>query len=288
MNFVLLSTLVFYSVVVVLKILWGITGKNLALFSDGLDSLKNIFTLSLSIFFLRISSQERDLTHHWGHKKYDSFGSLVIGIFQIFISGVSGTYIIFRFNQVPSSSSIFTSLVSFLLMIFVVLSLFFVSHRLKSEAIRAELLHEATDLVQTFFVFISTFISVNYIGFINSALALIIAVVLLFNGILTVWRAEKFLLDWAPPRNILQKIEDILSESNVSFRDIKASLSSSSTLRLEITLQVDPQAPIFVAHQIAHSVEDKIISELGKMGVKVENCAVHIEPLGAHTMEDNK
>ncbi len=288
MNFVLFSTLVFYSVVVILKILWGITGKNLALFSDGLDSLKNVFTLSLSIFFLQISSQGRDLTHHWGHKKYDSFGALVIGIFQIFISGVSGTYIIFRFNQVPSSSSIVTSFVSFLLMIFVVLSLFFVSHRLKSESIRAELLHEATDLIQTFFVFISTFISVNYIGFINSAFALIIAAVLLFNGILTVWRAEKFLLDWAPPRNVMQKIENILSESDVSVRDIKASLSSSNTLRLEITLQVDAQTPIFEAHQIAHSVEDKIVSELSKMGVKVENCSVHVEPLGAHTTKDDK
>jgi cation diffusion facilitator family transporter len=288
MNFVLFSTLVFYSVVVLLKIIWGITGKNLALFSDGLDSLKNIFTLSLSIFFLEISRRGRDLTHHWGHKKYDSFGSLVIGIFQIFISGVSGTYIVFRFNQVPSSHSIITSFVSFLLMIFVVLSLFFVSRRLKSESIRAELLHEATDLVQSFFVFISTFISVNYIGFINSAFALAVAAALLFNGILTIWRAEKFLLDWAPPQSVLQKIEDILSESNVSVRDIKASLSSSNTLRLEVTLQVDGQTPIFDAHQIAHSVEDKIISELGKIGVKVENCSVHVEPIGAHTMKDDK
>ena len=86
----------------------------------------------------------------------------------------------------------------------------------------------------------------------------------------------------------MQKIEDILSESNVSVRDIKASLSSSNTLRLEVTLQVDAQTPIFDAHQIAHSVEDKIISELGKVGVKVENCSVNVEPIGAHTIKDEK
>jgi cation diffusion facilitator family transporter len=286
--FYLFIILVFYSFVVALKIIWGITGKNLALFSDGVDSLKNIFTLSLSIFFWNLSRSGRDITHHWGHRKYDSFGSLIIGIFQIFISGVSGTYIIFKFNQIPQKSSLMTSFFSFVLMIFVVLSLFLISRKLKSEAIRAELLHEATDLIQTLFVFISTFVSINYISFINSAFALFIASVLLLNGILTIWRAEKFLVDWAPPRNVLQKIESILSESRVSTRDIKASLSSNNTLRLELILQVDGQTPISEAHKIAHSIEEKITLELEKIGVKVENCSIHIEPLGAHMGSETK
>ncbi|MDT7906901.1 MAG: cation diffusion facilitator family transporter [Candidatus Calescibacterium sp.] len=286
--FYLFIILVFYSFVVALKIIWGITGKNLALFSDGVDSLKNIFTLSLSIFFWNLSRSGRDITHHWGHIKYDSFGSLIIGIFQIFISGVSGTYIIFKFNQIPQKSSLMTSFFSFVLMIFVVLSLFLISRKLKSEAIRAELLHETTDLIQTLFVFISTFVSINYISFINSAFALFIASVLLLNGILTIWRAEKFLVDWAPPRNVLQKIESILSESRVSTRDIKASLSSNNTLRLELILQVDGQTPISEAHKIAHSIEEKITLELEKIGVKVENCSIHIEPLGAHMGSETK
>jgi len=278
--FYLYLIIVFYVIVVLLKIIWGISGDNLSLLGDGLDSLKNIITLSIASFFFKLSQKGPDETHHFGHIRYDVFGSLIVGVFQIFISGILGTFTIFKFGMVPKSESLQTSIISFFLMIVVVFGLFYVSKKIGSEVIRTEFFHELVDLIQTASVVISTYLSINVKPEINSVFALFIAFLLFIFGVRSLWRAERFLVDRAPSSKIVNEMKKIIESQGVQLRKIKASLTAHQKLRVEINIQIDGKTPLYDAHRISHIVEDKLIKEMKNLGFEIENCAVHIEPLG--------
>lgn len=275
--------LLFYSVVVILKIFWGAEGKNLGLLADGLDSVKNVATLLIAFLFSRISLKERDETHHFGHTKYDSLGAIIISFFQVFVAGIMITVVFFKFGQVPEAKSVRDSFVSFLLMALVVLGVFFSARRYKSEAISAEFWHELTDLIQTAFVLISTYVSVKYLPIVNSIFALFIAFLLLISGIRTFLRVEKFIMDWAPPSVVLNSIESVVSKyKNVFLRENKSLMSAERKLRIELTLQIDGNATLTEAHEIAHLIEEDVKTRVSDMGFEVENIVIHVEPKGSH------
>lgn len=280
---IIFAVICFYFVVVFLKIYWGIRGDNLGLFADGLDSVKNLATLLTAAIFSKVSLKGVDDTHHFGHTKYDSFGAVIIAISQLFFSGITITFVLLKFGQVPAESSVRDSLISFLFMIFVVLGMYFSLRTYKSESIRAEFWHEFSDLVQTGFVLLSTYVSVKYFSLVNSVLALLIALFLLFNGVRTIWRVEKFIMDWAPPPYVMSAIEKVVSNyKNVYLRENKSLMSSEKKVRVELTIQVEGDMLLSEAHNFSHIIEDNVRKKLKEIGFEVENIVIHFEPSGAH------
>ncbi len=278
----LYAILVFYTIVVLLKIIWGISGSNLSLLADGLDSLQNIFTLSTAVFFFRLSQKGRDETHHFGHTRYDAFGALLVGVFQIFVSGILGTVTLFKFGMVPEKESLKTSVISLFLMIGVTSGLFYASKKLKSEVISAEFFHEFIDLVQTAMVVFSTYLSIELRPEINSVFAFFISILLFSSGVRSIWRAEKFLLDWAPPPELISDMRKVIESQGVRLRDIKVSLLAQQKIRVEINVQADGELTLEEAHRISHQIEDEMRREAKQLGFEIENCTVHVEPMGAH------
>ncbi|GBD03162.1 Ferrous-iron efflux pump FieF [bacterium HR19] len=273
-----------YILTTVFKILSGLISGNNALFSDGVDSLKNLMTLFLSAFFFNLSQEEADRTHHWGHKKYDAFGSLIISVFQIFISGVTATYVILNFRKVPEEVSLKYSVASLLMMTIIIILFALYIRDKKSSAMRSEFLHEAIDLLQTFFVVISTYLSLKLLPEINSIFSLLICVLLFLNGAIGIFRVEKFLVDRAPSQELISKIKEFVLEDNndISVRELKTSFSSERTIRLELVIQIDGRFSLQEAHAIAHQIEQNLRRKMKEINLEVENCSIHFEPKGAH------
>lgn len=276
-----------YILTTVFKILSGIISGNNALFSDGVDSLKNLMTLFLSAFFFSLSQEGADKTHHWGHKKYDAFGSLIISVFQIFISGTTATYVILNFKKVPEEVSLKYSVASLLMMAIVIILFALYIRDKKSSAMRNEFFHEVIDLIQTFFVVVSTYLSLKFLPEINSIFSLLICVLLFLNGAIGIFRAEKFLVDRAPSQELISKIKELILEENnyISVREIKTSFSSERTIRLELVIQIDGKFSLQEAHEIAHQIEQNLRHKLKEINLEVENCSIHFEPKGAHITE---
>gem|GEM_PF-571682 len=278
---------IIYVSTTIFKIISGIISGNNALFSDGVDSLKNLMTLFLSAFFFNLSQEEADKTHHWGHKKYDAFGSLIISVFQIFISGITATYVILNFKRAPEEVSLKYSVASLVMMTIIIILFALYIRDKKSSAMRSEFFHEAIDLLQTFFVVVSTYLSLKFLPEINSIFSLIICALLFLNGAVGIFRVEKFLVDRAPSQELISKIKELVLEekSDISVREIKTSFSSERTIRLELTIQIDGNFSLQEAHNIAHQIEQNLKQKLKEINLEVENCSIHFEPKGAHMTE---
>ena len=69
-----------------LKIVAGFMGKSTAIIADGMHSLSDFVTDLFVIAFINISGKERDVDHHYGHGKYETFATLLISIVLILVA----------------------------------------------------------------------------------------------------------------------------------------------------------------------------------------------------------
>ena len=69
------------AVLIVLKLLAGIFGRSSAMIADAVHSLSDFITDVLVIAFVRIAGKPSDKDHDYGHGKYETLGTLIIGVF---------------------------------------------------------------------------------------------------------------------------------------------------------------------------------------------------------------
>lgn len=68
------------TVLMVFKFFAGILGGSAALVADGVHSLSDFLTDIIVIVFVRISSKPKDEDHHYGHGKYETMATAIIGL----------------------------------------------------------------------------------------------------------------------------------------------------------------------------------------------------------------
>lgn len=71
-------------VLIVLKLLAGIIGRSSAMLADAVHSMSDFITDVMVIVFVRIAGKPSDKDHDYGHGKYETLGTLIIGIFLVF------------------------------------------------------------------------------------------------------------------------------------------------------------------------------------------------------------
>ena len=62
------------------KILAGVFGRSGAMIADGIHSISDFLTDLVVLVFVKVSSKPKDETHDYGHGKYETLATVVIGI----------------------------------------------------------------------------------------------------------------------------------------------------------------------------------------------------------------
>ena len=65
---------------VVFKFIAGVVGNSAAMIADAVHSLSDLMTDVVIIVFVRISSKPKDKNHDYGHSKYETFATLIVGL----------------------------------------------------------------------------------------------------------------------------------------------------------------------------------------------------------------
>lgn len=66
---------------VCVKVVAGIAGHSAAMVSDAVHSLSDLLTDFVVLAFVRVSGRPKDASHDYGHGKFETMASLLIGIF---------------------------------------------------------------------------------------------------------------------------------------------------------------------------------------------------------------
>lgn len=75
------------ALLVAIKFLAGIVGRSSALVADAVHSLTDFITDIIVLIFVRISGKPRDEQHGYGHGKFETLATLIIGVI-LFFSGI--------------------------------------------------------------------------------------------------------------------------------------------------------------------------------------------------------
>lgn len=73
------------AVLIVLKFLAGILGRSSAMLADAVHSLSDFVTDIIVIGFVRISGKPSDKDHDYGHGKYETLATLIIGLLLVIV-----------------------------------------------------------------------------------------------------------------------------------------------------------------------------------------------------------
>ena len=75
------------SILIILKFLAGILGRSSAMVADAVHSLSDFITDVIVLVFVKIAGKPRDKGHEYGHGKFETLATVIIGLFLI-IAGV--------------------------------------------------------------------------------------------------------------------------------------------------------------------------------------------------------
>ncbi len=92
---------------VVFKFIAGVAGRSTAMVADAVHSMSDLLTDIIVIVFVRISEKPQDATHDYGHGKYETLATLLIGTtlllvgFGIASGSIKGIISILHGNALP-------------------------------------------------------------------------------------------------------------------------------------------------------------------------------------------
>ncbi|MBI4686981.1 MAG: cation transporter [Nitrospirae bacterium] len=274
---VLLYTLSLNMLVAVAKIFYAYKTDSISMLSDGFHSFFDGTSNVIGIIGTWVASQPPDKNHPYGHKKYETLSTIAIALL-IFIAGIEilkKAYFSFKTPQ-----DIEVTYLSFAIMgLTIIINIFVMTYEsrkakeLGSDFLHADAVHTKTDVFVSISVIISLIAAKIGYPVIDSITAVIIAVLIARMGFEILKTAADVLTDTAridtkEIKNAAMTVEGIKECHEIRTR------GREDEVHIDLHVLIDPEVPIYKAHDLAHSVEEA----LKKHFPSVIDVVVHIEP----------
>jgi cation diffusion facilitator family transporter len=269
------------------KVLAGILGKSAAMLADGIHSLSDFITDFIVIFFMKISSKEKDEGHKYGHGKYETFASLIISIVLIGVGiGMmysSGEKIWQAINgaelEQPATIALIAAFISIIVKEWLYRITIKVGKEIKSDAVIANGWHHRSDAFSS----IGTCLGISGAIFLGAKwrvldpiAGLIVSFFIIRVGYMLLKPAIMELLEAALPKETENEISNIISNTNgvENCHNLKTRKCGNIYV-IDVHIKVNPNISIIKAHDISTDVENNLKQKYGTNTL----CSVHVEPL---------
>jgi cation diffusion facilitator family transporter len=263
------------------KITVGIVGRSSALVADGIESAADIFSSAIVWLGFRISDRPPDRTHPYGHGKAESIAAVVVSVMILAAAVVIATKAVHEIRSPQHTPEWYT-----LLVVVVVIPLketmFRVIHRIgeriKSTSLRSDAWHHRTDALTSLAALIG--ISIALIGgagyeSADDWAALVVCVVVAFNGIRLLMESLNEVMDAAAPEDTQETVRRIASETGgVAYVEKCRIRKSGLGILMDIHVAVDGNVTVRKGHEIAHLVQRRLHDAMPE----IRDVVVHIEP----------
>jgi cation diffusion facilitator family transporter len=266
---------------VIIKIIFGVIVRSSALVADGFHSISDLATDFIVLISTHLSSRPPDETHPYGHKKFETIATQLIGLVLMGVGLIfvwkAGAHIYRGEISYPGFMVLVVAGISILLKELLFVWTRKISLETLSTALYANAWHHRSDSLSSVAVLIGGIASL--IGWGHADHVATIAVGLMIMGV-----AGKILYDGlielsehAADKESIQKLKDVLDrESDVFEWHALRTRKVGGELFVDVHLVVDPDLSVKTSHEICSKVEKKMLEEL----TKPANILIHCDPLG--------
>ena len=266
----------------VFKFVAGILGHSAAMLADAVHSLSDFVTDIIVIVFVRISSKPEDEGHDYGHGKYETLATAIIGLILLFVGfGIlwNGATSIWDFWQggelkEPGMLALWAALVSILFKELLYQYTVLKGRRLNSQAVVANAWHHRSDALSSG---IGGAILLGEQWLILDPLAAVVVSLFIMKvAIQLLVPCVEELLEKSLPAEVEEKIkQEILAFPGVTSPHHLRTRRIGSSYAIEVHIRMDGQITLEEAHHTATAIENRLKSEFGSRTY----INIHVEPV---------
>ena len=274
-------------VLLVMKFVAGILGNSAAMVADAVHSLSDFLTDIVVIVLVKLSSKPEDKDHDYGHGKYETIATSIIGIALITVSlmlawnGIDKIIFVVKGGDIESPCMIafIAAIVSILLKEWVFRVTKKVALEVDSQALEANAWHHRSDALSS----IGTAIGIggavllgNSFAVLDPIAAVIVSVFIFIAAYRLLRQASGELLEESLPKETEDKIEEIVyRDSLVSDIHNLHTRRIGSIIAIEMHLRLPGDISLEESHRHATAIERALRDEFGS-GTHI---MLHIEPV---------
>ena len=270
----------------VFKFFAGIAGHSAAMLADAVHSLSDFITDIVVIVFVRIAGKPEDKGHDYGHGKYETLATAIIGLlllcvgFGIFWNGASSIYTFLRGGQLesPGVVALVAALVSIVSKEILYQYTVIQGKKLNSQAVIANAWHHRSDALSS----IGTAIGIggaillgDHWRVLDPVAAVVVSFFIMKVSVRLLIPCVDELLEKSLPEDVEKKIEQtVLSFPGVSQPHHLRTRGIGNYYAIELHVRMDGKITLEEAHSTATAIENKLKEMFGK-GTHV---GIHVEP----------
>lgn len=274
-------------ILLLFKFVAGIWGHSSAMLADAVHSLSDFVTDVVVIVFVNISSKPKDAGHDYGHGKYETLATSIIGL-ALLVVGVSlfwdSLHKVFDYWVLgePLESPGWIALMAALVSILIKELLFQITYRVgkqqNSQAVIANAWHHRSDALSS----IGTTLGIGgaiLLGpdwhVLDPLAAMVVSVFIVKVSLELMIPAINDLLEQSLPKEVENEILSIISENpkvkephNLRTRRI------GNDFAIEVHIRVDGDMSVREAHALTKEIERKLYQKYGN----TTHVVIHVEP----------
>lgn len=271
---------------VVFKFIAGIVGHSAAMIADAVHSLSDFITDIIVIIFVAISGKPEDSDHSYGHGKYETLATAVIGIILFFvgvgilISGIKA--IVGALQGEPLQAPSLLALIAAVISIVVKEALYHYTVKrgkaLGSSSVVANAWHHRSDALSS----IGTAIGIGgavFLGeqwrILDPIAAVVVSIFIIKVAVELIKPCIDELVERSLPEEVEQRIHALILQSpQVSSPHHLRTRRIGGYIAIEVHIRMDGKISLSEAHQVASDIERRLKAEFGEK----THIGIHMEP----------
>lgn len=268
------------------KFVAGMVGHSAAMIADAVHSFSDFITDIIVIFFVRISSKPQDESHDYGHGKYETLATSIIGIalmavaVGIIVSGATKVASWLRGEELaaPGMLALWAALISIAVKECLYQYTVRRGRSLDSQAVVANAWHHRSDALSS----IGTAVGIGGAILLGDRWTVLDPLASIVVGAFIVKVAADLLkssIGELTERSLPEEIENEIVDVIMSFPDVSEphnlrTRRIGSRYAIETHIRMDGDIPLSVAHARASDIEARLKEKYGP----VTHVTIHVEP----------
>lgn len=274
------------AVLIVLKFIAGFIGRSSAMVADAVHSLSDFISDIIVLIFIKIAGKSKDKGHDYGHGKFETLATMIIGILLVFagiglmINGIETVMRSINGESLPRPTilALVIAVISILSKEWLYRYTIRIGKKLDSQAVIANAWHHRSDAVSS----LGTFIGIAgaiFLGdkwrILDPIAAIVVSVLIIKSGYDIVKPCVNELLEASLPEvqekeitNLVMSVPGIVYIHNLRTRRI------GNEIAVDLHAKMDGRLTLLDAHEKATDAENAIKSVFGDNSI----INIHMEP----------
>ncbi len=269
------------STLILVKVIAGTLTGSVAILTEAVHSSIDLVASVVAFFSVRKAGEPADESHRYGHEKVENLAAAIEGILILVGSAVIVFEAIRRLLGHGRVHTVGLGIAVVALSVVVNLAVSTViarnGRRTESAALQGDATHLRTDALTSGGVLVAlVLVDITGAQWLDPAIALAVAVAIIFTGVRLLSRSSRVLVDEALPADevaaIREAIEALADRGVVGYHELRTRRAGARRY-VDVHVQFRAGTSLEDAHRTAHELQNRIEARLGDADV-----LVHLEP----------